>query len=89
MSLHLSSTKHKQFVGRQSATLVGQKMMYMDADHSGLNKFGGVDDRNFMLLLPELQNMIKNGSSMVAERYRSRGKQLDRRCVCHHQELTL
>ncbi|KAF2625473.1 hypothetical protein BU25DRAFT_473452 [Macroventuria anomochaeta] len=62
----------RQFVSTQSATLVGQKMIYMDADHSGLNKFSGVDDRNFMLLLPELRRMIKDSGSVVADRYRSK-----------------
>jgi hypothetical protein len=59
----------------QSATLVSQKLMYMDADHSGLNKFSGHDDSNFMLLLPELRRMVDNSGSVVADRYRSKGKQ--------------
>ncbi|KAF1951354.1 hypothetical protein CC80DRAFT_210229 [Byssothecium circinans] len=63
---------NRQFVSRQSATLVGQKMMYMDTDHSGLNKFSGADDRNFMLLLPELRSMVENSRSVVEERYRSK-----------------
>jgi hypothetical protein len=64
----------KQFVSMQSATLVSQKLMYMDADHSGLNKFSGCDDSNFMLLLPELRRMVENSRSVVADRYRSSGK---------------
>jgi hypothetical protein len=59
----------------QSATLVNQKLMYMDADHSGLNKFSGRDDSNFMLLLPELRRMVNNSGSVVADRYRSKGRQ--------------
>jgi hypothetical protein len=59
----------------QSATLVSQKLMYMDADHSGLNKFSGCDDKNFVLLLPELRRMVENSGSVVADRYRSKGKQ--------------
>ncbi|KAF1364158.1 TPR-like protein [Lizonia empirigonia] len=66
------SRQHKQFVSTQSATLVGQKLMYMDADHSGLNKFSSIDDRNFMLLLPELQRMVKDSASVVADRHRSK-----------------
>ncbi|KAF2632596.1 hypothetical protein BU25DRAFT_487060 [Macroventuria anomochaeta] len=61
-----------QIVSTQSAMLVGQKLMYMDADHSGLNKFSGVDDKNFMLLLPELRKMVENSGSVVADRYRSK-----------------
>jgi hypothetical protein len=64
-------------VGRQSATLVGQKLMYMDADHSGLNKFSGRDDSNFTRLLPELRRMVENSALVVADRYSSKGKQLD------------
>jgi hypothetical protein len=59
----------------QSATLINQKLMYMDADHSGLNKFSGRDDSNFMLLLPELRRMVENSGSVVADRYRSKGRQ--------------
>jgi hypothetical protein len=59
----------------QSSTLVGQKLMYMDADHSGLNKYSGRDDSNFALLLPELRRMVENSGSVVADRYRSKGKQ--------------
>ncbi|KAF1352876.1 hypothetical protein EJ07DRAFT_158900 [Lizonia empirigonia] len=59
----------RQIVSRQSATLVGQKLLYMDADHSGLNKFSGHDDSNFALLLPELRRMVENSGSVVADRY--------------------
>jgi hypothetical protein len=48
--------------------------MYMDADHSGLNKFSGCDDSNFMLLLPELRRMVEKSRSVVADRYRSNGR---------------
>jgi hypothetical protein len=58
----------------QSATLVSQKLMYMDADHSGLNKFSGPDDKNFKQLLPELQRMAKESASVVGKRYRSKSK---------------
>ncbi|KAJ4374688.1 hypothetical protein N0V86_007561 [Didymella sp. IMI 355093] len=61
-----------QFVSRQSATLIGQKMMYMDADHSGLNMFRGADDKNFMLLLRELQRIVEGSKSVVADRHRSK-----------------
>lgn len=65
-------------MSRQSATLVGQKLMYMDADHSGLNKFSGVHDANFKVLLPELQRMVEGSALVVADRHRSKGEQLDR-----------
>ncbi|KAH7092522.1 hypothetical protein FB567DRAFT_625504 [Paraphoma chrysanthemicola] len=60
----------RQFVGTQSATLVGKKLVYMDADHSGLNKFSGRQDKNFILLLPELQRMVQNSDAIVKDRYR-------------------
>ncbi|KAG9242023.1 hypothetical protein BJ878DRAFT_401760, partial [Calycina marina] len=43
----------KRVVSSQSASLPGQRMMFLDADHSGLNKFGGEDDDNFILVLPD------------------------------------
>lgn len=46
----------------------------MDADHSGLNKFSGKDDKNFNLLLPEIRRMVNGGPSVVADRYRQKGK---------------
>ncbi|KAF1937380.1 hypothetical protein EJ02DRAFT_385756, partial [Clathrospora elynae] len=62
----------RQFVSTQSATLVGKKLIYMDADHSGLNKFSGTDDTNFIRLLPELSRMVGNSASVVADRYCSK-----------------
>ncbi|KAH6694361.1 P-loop containing nucleoside triphosphate hydrolase protein [Leptodontidium sp. MPI-SDFR-AT-0119] len=59
----------KQMVNSQSASLLGKRMMFLDADHSGLNKFGGEDDDNFKLVLPEIRRMVKDGPSIVAERY--------------------
>lgn len=47
----------------------------MEADHSGLNNFSGLSDSNFKLLLPELQRMVKESRSVVADRYRSKSEQ--------------
>ena len=44
--------------------------MYLTTDHSGLNKFGGVEDENFALVLPEIQRMIQVAAQKVEERYR-------------------
>ena len=63
-----------QMVSSQSASLLGKRMMFLDADHSGLNKFGGEDDDNFKLVLPEIRRMVEDGPSIVAERYRLKGK---------------
>ncbi|MCJ1242271.1 hypothetical protein MMC14_010278, partial [Varicellaria rhodocarpa] len=60
-----------QFVDHQSASLHGRRMMYLTTDHSGLNKFGGVEDENFALVLPEIQNMIQRAPQKVEEQYRS------------------
>ena len=58
----------------QSAGPVGKRIMYMEADHSGLNKFRGMEDSNFKLLLPEIRRMVKSGPSVVAHRYRREGR---------------
>ncbi|MCJ1239064.1 hypothetical protein MMC14_007057 [Varicellaria rhodocarpa] len=67
-----------QFVDHQSASLHGRRMMYLMTDHSGLNKFGGVEDKNFTLVLPEIQRMIQIAPQQVEERYRTRGNQRER-----------
>jgi len=46
-------------VSSQSATLVGMRRIYLDANHSGLNKFRGEDDENFQLLLPEVKDIVE------------------------------
>ena len=33
--------------------------MYLTTDHSGLNKFHGLRDENFQLVLPEIQRMFQ------------------------------
>jgi hypothetical protein len=48
-------------------------MLYLNTDHSGLNKFRGLDDSNFALLLPEIQRVVKGGPSVIADRYRRKG----------------
>ena len=48
-----------QFVDLQSASLNGKRSMYLSTDHSGLNKFHGLEDENFQLVLPEIQRMIQ------------------------------
>ena len=63
-----------QIVSLQSATLLNKRMMFLNADHSGLNKFSGKDDENFTLVLPEIQKMVRDGPSIVAERYRGQRK---------------
>ncbi|KAJ8105940.1 hypothetical protein OPT61_g9872 [Boeremia exigua] len=79
----------RQFVSTQSAAVIAQKMVYMDTDHSGLNKFSGADDRNFMLLLPELRKMVENSRSVVAEQFPSKGERLDSYYDYCDQRLTV
>lgn len=55
-------------VTSQSATLIGKRRIYLDTDHSGLNKFRGEEDANFQLLLPELKHIVE-----VATAQRHRG----------------
>ncbi|KAM0157263.1 hypothetical protein ACHAPG_004757, partial [Botrytis cinerea] len=59
-----------QVVSSQSATLPGKRMIFLNTDHSGLNKFSGEGDENFALLLPEIQRMIRDGFSIVVDRHR-------------------
>jgi hypothetical protein len=60
-----------QIVSQQSATHLGKRMIPLDTDHSGLNKFSGKDDENFELVLPEIRRMVEDGPSIVAERHRA------------------
>jgi hypothetical protein len=57
-------------VSQQSATQLGKRMIPLDTDHSGLNKFSGEDDKNFRLVLPEIRRMVEGGGSIVTERHR-------------------
>ena len=38
-------------------------------NHSGLNKFGGVEDKSIVLVLPEIQRMVQTAPQKVEERY--------------------
>ncbi len=53
-------------------------MIYLNTNHSGLNKFDGPEDENFALLLPEIERMVKNAPSIVISRYRHKGMELMR-----------
>ncbi|TGJ83479.1 hypothetical protein E0Z10_g5315 [Xylaria hypoxylon] len=53
-------------VDAQSASIQGKRPIYMNTGHSGLNKFDGADDENYMRLLPEIQRMVKDASSAMA-----------------------
>ncbi|KFY60010.1 hypothetical protein V497_03938 [Pseudogymnoascus sp. VKM F-4516 (FW-969)] len=59
-------------VTASSATLIERRMIFLDTDHSGLNKFTGKDDENYALVLPEIQRMVDNGPSIVASRHQSK-----------------
>jgi hypothetical protein len=48
-------------------------MMFLDTDHSGLNKFSGGEDANFKLVLAEIQRIVDHGPSAVAEQCRTNG----------------
>ena len=43
--------------------------MYLNTDHSGLNKFRGPDDENFLLVWPEIDRIVTNAPQKVKERY--------------------
>lgn len=46
--------------------------MYLETDHSGLNKFRGPDDENFLLVWREIDRMVKNAPQRIDERYTCR-----------------
>jgi hypothetical protein len=60
-------------VNQQSATQLGKRMIPLNTDHSGLNKFSGEDDKSFRLVLPEIRRMVINAPSITAERFRAKG----------------
>ena len=44
-------------------------MIYLTTDHSGLNKFHGLEDENFCLVRPEIQRMVQTAPSKIEARY--------------------
>lgn len=47
-------------VDQRSSVQVGNAMEYLITDHSGLNKFSGVDDPNFKLVRNAVVGMVKD-----------------------------
>ncbi|RDW70985.1 putative kinesin light chain 1 protein [Coleophoma cylindrospora] len=68
-----NSYMQTKVVNQQSARLLGKRAMFLETDHSGLNKFSGDDDENYTLVLSEIQRMVKDGPSRIIERYRVKG----------------
>lgn len=64
------SLRHIQFVDHQSASLHGKRAIYLATDHSGLNKFRGPEDENFLLVRPEIKRMIQRAPQRAEEQYR-------------------
>lgn len=48
-------------------------MIFLNTNHSGLNKYSGFEDENFVLLLPEILRMVEDGRSVVIDRFRRKG----------------
>jgi hypothetical protein len=65
-----------QFVDTQSASLPGKRMMFLNTDHSGLNKFSGEDDSNYALLLPEIERIVREGLPVILDRHRTKGTEI-------------
>ena len=59
-----------QFVDFQSASLNNKRSMYLTTDHSGLNKFHGLEDENFRLVLPEIQRMVQASQMTIEGRFK-------------------
>lgn len=47
-----------EVVDDQSAAILGKRRMYLEANHSGLNKFSGLQDPNFRSVCAELERMV-------------------------------
>ena len=64
--------RYVQMVDHQSACLHGKRAIYLNTNHSGLNKFRGPNDENFLLVRPEIDRMVKNAPQRIVERYTCR-----------------
>jgi hypothetical protein len=64
-------------VSPQSASLLDKRKIFLNTDHSGLNKFSGEDDESFALVLPEIRRMVEGANSIVANRHRAKGSRSD------------
>ena len=53
---------------------MGKGIVYLDTDHSGLNKFTGHDDENFKHVNMGIQAIAKEASEIVRRRFE--GKEL-------------
>ena len=60
-----------QVVDFQSASLNNKRSIYLTTDHSGLNKFHGLEDENFQLVLPEIQRMVQAAQTKVESKFQS------------------
>ena len=58
-----------QLVDSQSASLNGKRSMYLTTDHSGLNKFYGLEDENFLLVLPEIQRIFQTAQIIIESQF--------------------
>ena len=48
----------------------GKRVLYLTTDHSGLNKFRGLEDENFLLVQPEIQRLVRTAPQRIVDRYR-------------------
>ena len=58
-----------QLVDYLSASLPSKRRMYLATDHSGLNKYHGPEDGNFLLVQSELRRMVKEAPKTVEQQY--------------------
>lgn len=89
--LYISSPiNYMKVVTVSSGTLSGRRMVFLNTDHSGLNKFSGENDENYAWLLPEIQRMVDNSPSIVANRHQSKGMEVCNVASCSgYFELTI
>jgi hypothetical protein len=60
-------------VTQQSAGLYGKRMIPLNVNHSGLNKYSGETDESYLLVLPEIRRMVDGGNQVVNQRYAIQG----------------
>lgn len=58
----------------ESATIPGWKRSGLQADHLNMNKFSSPNDSSFIRVSMEIGKMYKNGSVVLRQSKRERGK---------------
>lgn len=66
---HCKISDRTKIVTKQSASFPGKRRISLATDHSGLNKYSGVDDENYGKVYRELWRIVEQAPSIVRERF--------------------